>query len=597
MPVILILNYILLITLLASTELTAQGRPDSLISLLKQTSGDSKVDLLNEISGTFSETDFEKAKLYADQALELAESSGYEDGITDALINKAVCNWNMGLIEKSRDIFLTALDRLKSDERNDREGLIHASLGEVYNELKEFVKSVNHLNTAYSIYMESGMIDKAGDAANVAGLLLWRRSLYDSALVLYDKAFKARKESGQKRPLGITYNNIGVIHYHQGNYQKALENYFESLDLRRETGDSIGVARVLNNIGYTYLNWGKPDESKDYFVQGLEMGKNIDNSTIIGYSYHGIGRTFEEKAEYDSALAYFSLSHDAYEDKDGKIMDFMSIGRTYNKMGEHAKAIQYLDDAYKGAVEIGNLWGQAKSSHQLGISFIGLEQINKGLVHLERSIELCREMGQKDVLNSALLAASEAHMQLGNSKLAYELYKSHAAVKDSIFSETSLKNIDRLRIQFESEQKELENQILIQEKAAQEKIIRSNNTIMILAGSLFAVVLAVTIVLYRQKKLKNRVNVLLRQSNSEITQSKSELEKKHAELQDALKQVKTLSGLIPICSSCKKVRDDAGYWSEVETFISERLDTDFSHGICPDCMKRLYPDYVNKKTN
>ena len=63
------------------------------------------------------------------------------------------------------------------------------------------------------------------------------------------------------------------------------------------------------------------------------------------------------------------------------------------------------------------------------------------------------------------------------------------------------------------------------------------------------------------------------------------------ELQDALKQVKTLSGLLPICASCKKIRDDNGYWQQVETYIQKHSNADFTHGICPECLQRLYPKY------
>ena len=62
------------------------------------------------------------------------------------------------------------------------------------------------------------------------------------------------------------------------------------------------------------------------------------------------------------------------------------------------------------------------------------------------------------------------------------------------------------------------------------------------------------------------------------------------ELTEALAHVKTLSGLLPICASCKKIRDDQGYWQQVETYISAHSDADFTHGICPDCVKRLYPE-------
>jgi energy-coupling factor transporter transmembrane protein EcfT len=62
------------------------------------------------------------------------------------------------------------------------------------------------------------------------------------------------------------------------------------------------------------------------------------------------------------------------------------------------------------------------------------------------------------------------------------------------------------------------------------------------------------------------------------------------ELQDALAEVITLRGIIPICSSCKKVRDDKGYWNQIESYIRDHSEADFSHSICPECAKELYPD-------
>ena len=65
-------------------------------------------------------------------------------------------------------------------------------------------------------------------------------------------------------------------------------------------------------------------------------------------------------------------------------------------------------------------------------------------------------------------------------------------------------------------------------------------------------------------------------------------------LQNALDEVKQLSGLLPICSHCKNIRDDKGYWQKVEFFIAGRTDTQFSHGICPDCLTKHYPKMAEK---
>jgi PAS domain S-box-containing protein len=64
------------------------------------------------------------------------------------------------------------------------------------------------------------------------------------------------------------------------------------------------------------------------------------------------------------------------------------------------------------------------------------------------------------------------------------------------------------------------------------------------------------------------------------------------QLQEALAQVKTLRGLVPICAHCKKIRNDAGYWQQVEVYVRDHSEAEFSHGICPDCMEKLFPEYA-----
>jgi len=75
------------------------------------------------------------------------------------------------------------------------------------------------------------------------------------------------------------------------------------------------------------------------------------------------------------------------------------------------------------------------------------------------------------------------------------------------------------------------------------------------------------------------------------------VDKRTSELIEAITKVKTLSGLLPICANCKKIRDDSGYWTQIESYISEHSEADFSHSICPDCVKKLYPELYDRVMN
>jgi len=76
-----------------------------------------------------------------------------------------------------------------------------------------------------------------------------------------------------------------------------------------------------------------------------------------------------------------------------------------------------------------------------------------------------------------------------------------------------------------------------------------------------------------------------------IVESHFQIARQAADLQRALDNVKQLEGMLPICANCKKIRDDQGYWQQVEKYVGEHSKARFSHSICPECAKKLYPDY------
>jgi transcriptional regulator with PAS, ATPase and Fis domain len=90
------------------------------------------------------------------------------------------------------------------------------------------------------------------------------------------------------------------------------------------------------------------------------------------------------------------------------------------------------------------------------------------------------------------------------------------------------------------------------------------------------------------KKLLAAIETL--QDISELKRTEEERKRLNIKLQDALDRIKTLSGLIPICAGCKKIRDDKGYWNQLEEYFEEHSDALFSHGLCPECFQRFFSE-------
>jgi hypothetical protein len=90
-------------------------------------------------------------------------------------------------------------------------------------------------------------------------------------------------------------------------------------------------------------------------------------------------------------------------------------------------------------------------------------------------------------------------------------------------------------------------------------------------------------------------NALIGLFYGKIKQTDEEKSSLIIKLQEALGRVKTLSGFLPICASCKKIRDDKGYWNQVEVYIRDHSEAEFSHGLCPECATELYPGIYKGK--
>lgn len=124
----------------------------------------------------------------------------------------------------------------------------------------------------------------------------------------------------------------------------------------------------------------------------------------------------------------------------------------------------------------------------------------------------------------------------------------------------------------------------------------------------FVVIFAFSIYFYRLRKVhllmekhRNHLEEIVRSRTEALVAANASLQEEIGErikteqaLQATLEKVKTLSGFLPICASCKKIRDDRGYWNQIEAYISQHSDAEFSHGICPDCAKKLYPEFYGQ---
>lgn len=92
------------------------------------------------------------------------------------------------------------------------------------------------------------------------------------------------------------------------------------------------------------------------------------------------------------------------------------------------------------------------------------------------------------------------------------------------------------------------------------------------------------------EKIREIVHQRLKNSNNELEKTNTEKEGLIKDLHEKINEINTLRGILPLCSFCKKIRDDKGYWQQVDVYIQQHSEADISHSVCPECMKEHYPD-------
>ncbi|MHB8830100.1 MAG: PDC sensor domain-containing protein [Syntrophales bacterium] len=129
--------------------------------------------------------------------------------------------------------------------------------------------------------------------------------------------------------------------------------------------------------------------------------------------------------------------------------------------------------------------------------------------------------------------------------------------------------------------------------------------IIIIGVTILLLILTIALSFHQRKRRKqaereivqyqNHLEETVEKRTQELSETNKELHKTNDDLNKALLEVKTLSGMLPICSYCKKIRDDKGYWNQLESYIHEHSDAQFSHGICPECAQKYYPEIYNRE--
>jgi len=433
-----------------------------------------------------------------------------------------------------------------------------------------------------------------GGAYHNLGLVHWSRNHYDSALTNLSIALRIRRTLPDSAALGRTLNTIGASHYQLGTYEPALDAFVRALEVRRRINDVRGTAVVLTNIGKVYQDWGQRARAIPVLEEAVTLAERVNDPGVLGYALNTLARLNIEEDSIALARQYLDRAVLTYAGLDstnarsdiasGWSLNTLAFALLDLREGRLDAAIERLDELRLVGVERGSVRGQAQALLHLGDAYERRGDRARARDALGQSLVLSQRVDQRVFALEALARLASLEERAGRSMEALRHLRAHQALRDTVFNQASAQRIASMEARADTDREIRRNAELREEQRVQAVVIARQRTAVTL-GSVILLLAALVLGMLAYFMNKGRAR------EAALAQSNADLAGANAELNTALSEVRTLKGLIPICSSCKSVRDDDGYWEALETYIASRSDAVFSHSICHACGPKLYGEH------
>lgn len=413
---------------------------------------------------------------------------------------------------------------------------------------------------------------------------------YPKAIDFGKRALALSTQLGDKERMAKAHNAMAITYTFIGSYSQALDEAIESLRLREELGLEKAVTQSLNLIGVVYHNSGQYDQAIEYYEQILKrIEQHPDNRRLIltrlniGFSQFKMGRLDEALKNH---LAAFALSRETKDDS-YLAYNYMNLGMTYSELRQFDQAREFLRLSRAQYGKFNHRHGLVQVMNATARMHLLSGSYASGIPIAREAAALAKVINARDELKRSYELISELYEKQGDVAEAFRAFKQAMEIKDSIYTIQESNKIAESTMKIVTIKKDNEIEALKKQRVISSLQLERNRyflAVMVLSLGTFATTI-VALAIYNKNMRRNRRT--LQASNAELASI-------NLELQDRMNEIKTLSGLLPICAQCKKIRNDQGYWTQLESYVSEHTSATFSHGICPNCAEDLYPEAMDR---
>ena len=352
----------------------------------------------------------------------------------------------------------------------------------------------------------------------------------DTALDYAKKAFDFATKRKSQKQLSDSYHTFGNIYFFRGNYSEALNNYLLAMKIREKIHDKKGIAASYNNIGNVYREMKQYDKALDFYSKDYELTNELGDEMSSAQTLGNIGVIYDNKGEYDKALEYFFKGvkiSEKLHDQSATANAYINIGLAYQEKNEPEKSLENYSIAEKITLESNNKEGLGLVYINTASCLLDKKDFPNAEKYLIKSVALSKEISSKNYLMYSYSYLSNLYFNKLDYKKAYEYAQLHLQVKDSIFNETSSKQITEMQTKYETEKKEQQITLLNKDKELQRIILWS-----VVAGLFFVVVCAGFI--FRTLRITQKQKKVIEEQKIVVEYQKQIVDEKQKEILDSI---------------------------------------------------------------
>ncbi|WP_375580754.1 tetratricopeptide repeat protein [Marivirga tractuosa] len=413
---------------------------------------------------------------------------------------------------------------------------------------------------------------KANDSTKIEAYLdlavAYRALEPDVALKYANNALKIAERNENYSGKASALHILGAIYTVLGDYEKATSNLLESLRNYELLGDSKGVANSSNSLGILYFNQEDYASAKSYYIKALSLIDSSEYAMSTAVYKLNIGEVYQATGENKEAL---ELEKEAYKifdqlgDVNGMAYALGIQGKIYHQQGNQDKAISLTKQALDYLIEDQDYLGAVEYLNFLVKLYLKTDDLLAAEENALTALEIARQINSLKWKIKSFENISKIFYQKGLYKTAYQYKDSAYIFENQLMDEEKQKQIANLRIIYESEQKEQENEILRIDKELKQKQISQQRILNVAIGSVLVVIIVFAIITFRAKNQKQKANNQLKIQNEEIRQQREEIETQAERLKNINTDVIRKNQLIE--EKNKNITDSINYAKRIQTAL------------------------------